>query len=177
MLLLYRLFDRDVDPHDGMQHADFLVLLLVLRGPCSVPQMQHCFRSEALLSILPIRGLSCKLAHAKCGLVWTNFPGAQWGFAAFSFLPGWVSRDQEYMCFWQKILACFFDSSMLHLCIFGARRNLGSRSPDTEYLTSIDSLPSWSRTVVLQQASPAPSSTGGLSSSPAPAWSDQEVVA
>lgn len=68
----------------------------------------------------------------------------------------------------------FFNAAFMH---FGARRTLGSRTPDTEYLTSIDSLPSWSRTVVLQQASPAPSSTGGLSSSPAPAWSDQEVVA
>lgn len=176
MLLLYRLFDRDVDPHDGMQHADFLVLLLVLRWPCSVPQMQHCFRSEALLSILPIRGLPCKLAHGTCGLAWTNFPGAQWGFAAFSVLPGWVSRDQEYMCFWPEsgVFLRFFNAAFMH---FGARRNLGSRTPDTEYLTSIDSLPSWSRTVVMQQASPAPSSTGGLSSSPAPAWSDQEVVA
>jgi len=105
----------------------FLVLLLVLRGPCSVPQMQHCFRSEALLSILPIRGLPCKLAHATCALAWTNFPGAQWGFAAFSFLPGRVSRDQEYMCFWQFFWRV---SSILQCCIYAFRSTPKPGLPD-----------------------------------------------
>lgn len=94
----------------------FLVLLLVLRGPCSVPQMQHCFRSEALLSILPIRGLPCKLAHGLMVLRGLISPGPNGVSLRFHFCPDGF-RVVKSTCVFGCNLACFFDSSMLHLCI------------------------------------------------------------
>merc|ERR1711959_738818 len=99
-LVLYHLFDRDVDPRDSIQHASFLVLSCVSpakchRGSCCWPALLH--------SILVIRVDLCKTIF--CVVMRGSVPRCP-SAVLFSkcyeqqssqFCQDGVSRDHEYM--------------------------------------------------------------------------------
>merc|ERR1712118_350797 len=63
VLLLYHRFDRDVDPHDSIQHADFLVRScagLVTCHKCSIAvDMQYSTQFCQSDSSLPCKAVFC----------------------------------------------------------------------------------------------------------------------